>query len=233
MLEIGCGTGKLTEMLVARGLAVDAVDPGPQLVEAARRRVGDGAVRFHLGRFEDIELPPGSFEAVFSGTAFHWVDPGVGWRKVAELLVPLGVLALLQTGLPELSSAELAAWRRVWPDARTWESRDPYDLWRGVEERLGNVSELWSWLLKRDLTNPVAASLFAEVRLLTAPTPCEQTTDTYLAVLRTTSTYLRLDPSQRAVLDGEVAVMIDAAGGIQRWLDTATLVTVRRASVLG
>ena len=55
VLEIGCGTGLLTEMLVARGLRVEAVDPGPSMVDAARRRVGDADVRFHLGRFEDVD----------------------------------------------------------------------------------------------------------------------------------------------------------------------------------
>ena len=67
VLEIGCGTGLLTEMLVARGLRVEAVDPGPSMVDAARRRVGDADVRFHLGRFEDVDLPRESFAAAFSG----------------------------------------------------------------------------------------------------------------------------------------------------------------------
>ena len=52
VLEIGCGTGKLTEALVERGLRVDAVDPGPSMIELARRRTGHSeAVRFHVGRF--------------------------------------------------------------------------------------------------------------------------------------------------------------------------------------
>src|SRR5262245_23426530 len=57
VLEVGSGTGKLTVALARRGFRVDAVDPGPQLVEIARRQVGDAAVQFHLGRFEDVELP--------------------------------------------------------------------------------------------------------------------------------------------------------------------------------
>jgi SAM-dependent methyltransferase len=58
ILEVGSGTGKLTELLAARGLDVDAVEPGPNMIEAARKRVGaTGRVRFHLGRFEDVRLP--------------------------------------------------------------------------------------------------------------------------------------------------------------------------------
>ena len=96
MLEIGCGTGKLTEALVERGLRVDAVDPGPNMIALARKRTGGSeAVTFHVGRFEDVALPEGAFDAVFSATAFHWVDPSVGWAKAARALRPGGILALL------------------------------------------------------------------------------------------------------------------------------------------
>ena len=80
VLEVGCGTGKLTELLAARGLEVDAVDPGEAMIAAARRRVGDAPnVRFHHGRFEDVALAEDAYDAVFSATAFHWVEPEVGW----------------------------------------------------------------------------------------------------------------------------------------------------------
>ena len=96
VLEVGCGTGKLTESLAARQLNVDAVDPGPRMIEQARRRVGgNDDVRFHIGRFEDVALPEAAFDALFSATAFHWVDPRVGWAKAASHLRPGGLLALL------------------------------------------------------------------------------------------------------------------------------------------
>ncbi len=76
ILEIGSGTGKLTELLVARGLRVHAVEPGANLTEAARRRLGDtDAVRFEQSTFEDAETADGAYDAIFSATAFHWVEP--------------------------------------------------------------------------------------------------------------------------------------------------------------
>ena len=96
VLEIGCGTGKLTEALALRSLHVEAVDPGARMVDVARRRVGSSAdVNFRIGRFEDLELPAGTFAAAFSATAFHWVEPSIGWAKVADALRPGGVFALL------------------------------------------------------------------------------------------------------------------------------------------
>lgn len=231
VLEIGCGTGQLTEMLVARGLDIDAVDPGAQLIEGARRRVGDGAVRFHLGRFEDVELPPASFEAVFSGTAFHWVDPTVGWGKVATLLAPGGVLALLQTGLPALvREFDRAVWQSALPDGGAWPATDAFDVWREAEARCDNVSALWSWLVRHDLQHPQAADLFDSVQVLTVPVPVEDTTERYLELIATTSTWLRLDLDRRAVLDRSVQELFASVGGMNRWVDSGLLVTARRRS---
>ncbi len=61
VVEVGCGTGLLTASLAARGLVVDAVDPGANMIRLAERRVGDNAaVRFHRGRFEEVTLPHGA-----------------------------------------------------------------------------------------------------------------------------------------------------------------------------
>jgi ubiquinone/menaquinone biosynthesis C-methylase UbiE len=45
VFEVGCGTGKLTELLAARTLNVDAVDSGPRMIEQAKRRSGGAAGR--------------------------------------------------------------------------------------------------------------------------------------------------------------------------------------------
>lgn len=230
VLEIGCGTGKLTEMLAARGLRIDAVDPGARLVEEARRRVGDGRVDFHLGRFEDVELSPGSFAAAFSGTAFHWVDPTVGWRKVAEVLAPGGVLALLQNGLPALvREFDRSVWQAV-PDAEAWPATDPFDVWSEAEARREDVSALWSWLVRYELRDAGAPVLFGDVRMLTVPVPFEKTAESYLALVATSSTYLRFDADQRAALEQSARDLFQSIGGVDRSVDFATLVTARRRS---
>jgi SAM-dependent methyltransferase len=231
VVEIGCGTGQLTTVLAALGLVVDAVDPGAQLVERARSRVDGESVRFHVARFEDVVLPEGAFDAAFSATAFHWVDPTVGWGKVARLLRPGGVLALLQTGLggvaTELAEDILAAWSAVLPAASEWTYRDPFTLWRGVEERRGNVAEVWAWVTKHDLAHVEAASLFGEVEVLAVPVPQEQTVEEYLALLRTTSSYLRLETATRGRLEKRIRRAFARGEGI-RQVEWTTLVTTRR-----
>jgi SAM-dependent methyltransferase len=230
VVEVGCGTGKLTTALVERGLRVDAVDPGPELVAIARARVRGAPVRFHVARFEDVDLPAGGFEAVLSATAFHWVDPGVAWSKAAQLLRPAGVLALFtHVGgwLLELEPEFLAAWREVLPEAAEWAARDPESLWRGAEARRGNVSELWAWLTKREIARPEAADLFGDARIDYVQIGLEETAEELLALLRTTSAYLRLDADRRNLLETRVTALVEQAGGVYRSTTFATLVTAR------
>ena len=230
VLEIGCGTGQLTEQLAKRGLAVAAVDPGAQLIERARIRAG-ADVEFHLARFEDVELAEGAYDAVFSATAFHWIDPAVGWAKVANLLRPGGVIALLHPGMGAHSTAFSEAISAVWHDTapRTkWHPREPFDVWQGAELRRGDVSALWSWITMYELERPEATTLFGDVQLLAAPTPHEHTLESYLALMRTTSSYLRLDAPKRDLLQARLQDVFAQGEGNGRFADWAVLVTAVR-----
>ena len=239
VLEIGCGTGKLTELLAARGLDVDAVDPGANMIEAARKRVGDAAnVRFRVGRFEDIELPTNAYAAVFSATAFHWVDPAVAWRKSASHLVPGGLLALLMhRGVHDKSNDELdaefrALIRKYAPDlAETLSpNRDLESILAGAEERRGNASEAWDWLMgeRRGLAVPEAADLFTDVQIVTEIEDIELTADKIMAHFKTTSLYFQIPEDHRAAFEAEDRRNIARRGGIVRFRHAAALMTARR-----
>jgi ubiquinone/menaquinone biosynthesis C-methylase UbiE len=95
VLEIGCGTGQLTERLARFGFRLTAIDIGPSLIAAARRRVADPDVSFQVTSFEDLAADDSSFDLVLSSAAFHWIDPEVAFSRSARLLRPGGWLALL------------------------------------------------------------------------------------------------------------------------------------------
>ncbi|HUJ05332.1 MAG TPA: class I SAM-dependent methyltransferase, partial [Streptosporangiaceae bacterium] len=89
VLEVGCGSGQLTRSLAGRGLRVTALEPGANLISLARKNLeGAGQVEFVNARFEDAQLPRERFQAVFSASAFHWVDPEVSWQRAADVLAP-------------------------------------------------------------------------------------------------------------------------------------------------
>lgn len=94
VLEVGCGTGQLTERLVPFGFALTAIDVRPAMVAAAQERVSGGGVTFLAVAFEDFDPAGASYDLVISGAAFHWVDPEVRFGKAARLLRPGGWLAV-------------------------------------------------------------------------------------------------------------------------------------------
>jgi ubiquinone/menaquinone biosynthesis C-methylase UbiE len=239
VVEVGSGTGKLTEELVRRGLAVDAVEPGANMTEAARRRVGEGAnVVFHQGRFEDVELPKEAFAAVFSGTAFHWVEPHAGWTKLASILRPGGLVALLvHTGLrqPETAAFEddlIEVLARYAPNAIDRPSRELDVILGGVAERSDNASAVWDWLMgggRHDLAVPEAAELFDDVQVASDVRIVEETADQMMALFKTTSLWFRVDADKRDALEADDRAVIARHGGVIRSSIATLLMTARRA----
>ena len=111
VLEVGAGTGQLTAGLVDRGLAVIAVEPGPNMAACLRRRFADrSGLTVVESHFEHFDYPAGSFAAVLSANAFHWADPSVSYHKAAGLLRSDGRLGLMWT-FPILADRDLQ--RRV------------------------------------------------------------------------------------------------------------------------
>ncbi len=93
VLDLGAGTGKLTESLVALGVSVTAVEPdGAMLGELRRLLPGVPAL---AGSAEAIGLPDGSVDVVLCGQALHWFDMSLALPEIARVLIPGGVLAAL------------------------------------------------------------------------------------------------------------------------------------------
>ena len=238
VLEVGCGSGQLTRGLAARGLHVTALEPGKSLLALARQNLeGAGGVEFVNAQFEDALLPREQFKVVFSASAFHWVDPKISWQKAADVLVPGGTLALVQyCGLEEPRTkrdqeAALAAIRKVAPDiAANWPAyRDLDATLAGMEQRRGNVSEVWAWLGSYDIGQDYAGRLFADVQVAVMPKLTEHTPGELTALVRTLSFYARLSPGQRQALEREHEAIFERLGRPIRASTVAALVTARRS----
>ncbi|WP_045739973.1 MULTISPECIES: class I SAM-dependent methyltransferase [Actinoplanes] len=116
IVDAGCGTGISSRAFQAAGCTVLGVEPDPRMAAFARGRGLD----VEVARFEDWDPAGRTFDAVVSGTAWHWVDPFEGARKAAGLLSPTGVLALFENDFtlpPEIMAAQGNAYRRAVPDA--------------------------------------------------------------------------------------------------------------------
>jgi malonyl-CoA O-methyltransferase len=103
ILEIGCGTGFLTEALIAHGLDGEwlITDISPEMVERCRARVGDAPGRAFAVLDGEYGIPEDSFDLVCSSLVLQWFgDHDAAIRRMLAWLAPGGhsVHALLTAG---------------------------------------------------------------------------------------------------------------------------------------
>lgn len=92
VLDVGCGPGSLTGVLLERGAEVSAVDPSPHFVEALRERYP--AANAHLGTAEQLPFPDGGFDRVLAQlVVHHMADPITGIREMARVTARGGTVA--------------------------------------------------------------------------------------------------------------------------------------------
>lgn len=93
VLDLGAGTGLLTEAVLAAGHDVVAVEPAPQMLAQLSARLP--GVRALAGAAEEIPLPDGDVDAVVAGQAAHWFDPLRASREMRRVLRPGGAVGLI------------------------------------------------------------------------------------------------------------------------------------------
>jgi ubiquinone/menaquinone biosynthesis C-methylase UbiE len=95
ILEIGCGTGKATELFACRGYAMLCLEIGTDLAAVARQKFRDSEnIQITVSSFEEWESGGRVFDLVIAATSFHWVDSAIAYVKSAEMLRPNGSLAV-------------------------------------------------------------------------------------------------------------------------------------------
>ena len=93
LLDLGAGTGKLTELVHARAEHVFAVDPSERMLAVLHGKLPDVTVL--TGTAERLPLPDQSVDAVVVAQAFHWFDRDAATAEIARVLRPGGTLGLV------------------------------------------------------------------------------------------------------------------------------------------
>lgn len=111
ILEVGCGTGRLTRILRERfpGAQLDALDISGGMVAHARRALADaGGIAWHVGDAARFR-PERRYDLIAGNCSLHWMHPlEAGLRNLAGLRAPGGQLvfsAMLNGTLRELHEA--------------------------------------------------------------------------------------------------------------------------------
>ncbi|HET7328674.1 MAG TPA: class I SAM-dependent methyltransferase, partial [Nocardioidaceae bacterium] len=83
VLELGAGTGKLTETLVAERHRVTATDPDRPMLDRLRKRLR--TTRVIQSGSEQIPVHAGAVDVVIAAQAFHWFDHGRALPEIARV----------------------------------------------------------------------------------------------------------------------------------------------------
>jgi len=93
VLDVGCGTGRLSAALADRGSKAWGVDPEPGMLEVARARVPRG-VGLKQGRAEALPFREAWFDAAVCWLTVHLMDRPAAFAELHRVLVPGGRLVI-------------------------------------------------------------------------------------------------------------------------------------------
>jgi SAM-dependent methyltransferase len=148
VLEVGCGTGQATRSLAALGLSVTAIEPGAGMAALARQRLAAfGSVEVENSTFEEWDDRGRCFDVLVAASAWHWIDPSVGWRRAHDFLHPGGWMALLghvvvrRPGEPEVYAETADLHARFSPGNPGWGNPPLEDEVRMTGEGWGLVDD--------------------------------------------------------------------------------------------
>jgi SAM-dependent methyltransferase len=206
VLEVGCGTGQATRSLAAFGCSVTAIEPGADMAALARQHLATyGNVNIETSTFEDWDDRGRRFDVLVAASAWHWVDPSIGWQKAHHLLSSGGWMALLghvvvrRRAEPEVYAETADLHERFSPGNRDWGHPPLEDDVRSTDEGWGLVDG--------------PGGLFGPTIVRWYPTVQWFNGEGFADLLRTQSPYRRLDQDVRERLLNAIAERIRSRMG--------------------
>ena len=186
ILEVGCGPGTATTAFAEFGCSIVCVEPNPDFCELARKNCKQfQKVVINQSSFEEWPLAASAFDIVVSASAFHWIQPEVGYPKVDRALRDDGYFVLLWNKEPQPNS-------------------DVCQLFIEIYSQLGLPSlgrfetEITQQQALKALAQPaIDSQLFKEVSSKQVKLDVKYTVEDYLLLLSSFSPYLNLEESRR------------------------------------
>jgi trans-aconitate 2-methyltransferase len=168
VLDAGCGTGRVTAVLVERlpRGEVIAVDGSAAMVEQAEARLGESAHVFTADLLElELDRP---VDAILSTATFHWIaDHDRLFARLHAALKPGGKMAAQCGGAGNVASVQAAVEAVAHPAlagwAGPWNFATPADTTRRLQN--AGFTDVWTWLQERPVKPENPREFFATVIL--------------------------------------------------------------------
>lgn len=210
VLEIGPGTGQATVPMAKLGCDITAIELGASLAAKARTVLSDYSnVTVITAAYEDADLPAGSFDLIYSATAFHWIRPEVRFTKTAKLLKPGGHLAVIYS---EHVSDEKG-------DAFFLASKPIYQRYTAKDSPV-NTSDTFRLPRANELKPrpPIDSPLFTLKSFTTFPVVIRYSAHDYAELLNTYSPTIALSADKRQAFLSAIRELIDTdfGGSVER-----------------
>jgi len=97
VLDVGCGTGRFTELLAQAGASMTGIDRSASMLAAARRKAAASslAIQYYQGD-ANRELPPGPYDAVTFFFSIHYIAlQREFWLRLRAVLAPEAKIAIV------------------------------------------------------------------------------------------------------------------------------------------
>jgi ubiquinone/menaquinone biosynthesis C-methylase UbiE len=118
--DIGAGTGMLTEVFLANGNPVTAVEPNSEMLSTCAQLSGTWPLLALVeATAESTTIPAASIDIVTAGRAFHWFDVPRAITEFRRILKPRGWLALVSLGRSKDDSPQSVAFEALLTDHGT------------------------------------------------------------------------------------------------------------------
>ncbi|MCY1140694.1 class I SAM-dependent methyltransferase [Actinoplanes sp. Pm04-4] len=203
--ELGAGTGKGTELLVAYGKPLVALEPDPRMAAVLRAKFPQ--VEVLETTFEQWTPPARKPDLIACALAWHWMDAATRNQRAFDALAPGGTLAVFG---------------HKYGYAEPGEEQAIGDVLRAVDPTVVERAEHWV----RD--GVLASGLWSDVEERRFTTYVMFSKSRYLELMRTFSPFRRHTPDeQRRTLDGLDAAIDGFGGSVHLELRTS-LVLARR-----
>jgi ubiquinone/menaquinone biosynthesis C-methylase UbiE len=195
ILEIGCGTGKATQMFASRGYSMVCLDIGTDLADVAAQKFREfPTIQILVSSFEEWEPDGRLFDLVMAATSFHWVDPSIAYVKTAAVLKPTGSLAVFSN--THIRQDE-GFFLRV------------QEVYRAFAPSMMEAATS----MKKRYGEPAATALFGEPIVRSYPWATEYSAKEYIDLLGTYSDHISLPPMERRDLFSGITDLIDREYG--------------------